>query len=198
MTIFRHRLSGPGAAGDVWTTTLHSQSASTLANAHTAFVTLVSGFITTTLAPMWPNDISANSVITDQLDATTGKNVSQTSSTVSLPGTGAGATLPGRDALVIGLRTASSTRRGRGRMFWPAPDSTHLTAAGLLLSADATSIASAFAARLNTFKSVSIGCIWHDDLKSFDNIVTVTVGNVLGTQRRRTNKVVNSYASATV
>jgi hypothetical protein len=137
--------SGPGAAGDVWTTTLHSQSASTLANAHTAFVTLVSGFITTTLAPMWPNDISANSVITDQLDATTGKNVSQTSSTVSLPGTGAGATLPGRDALVIGLRTASSTRRGRGRMF-----------------------------------------------------VTVTVGNVLGTQRRRTNKVVTSYASATV
>jgi len=212
MTIYRHRVTGPGSAGDTWTTTLHSQGAASLATVHAAFQTLVTGFIGTTLGAMWPNETSATQVITDQLDANGLHNVGQLSSTITAVGTGTGGTLSPRTCLVIGLRTAVPTKAGRGRMFWPAPDVTHLTGAGQLQSADATTLSNAFAARLTTFKATSQPVVLHrgHDARTvggipeplvpstFDNITTVTIGIILGTQRRRTNRVTNAYAGASV
>jgi hypothetical protein len=198
MTIYRHRISGPGSAGDMWTSTLHSNSSQSLATVHAAWQTLVTGFITATLAAMWPNEVSATSIVTDQLDPLTGKNVAQLSAAIAGVGTGAGATMSPRLALVIGHRTTIPTRSGRGRMFWPAPDATHTSASGNLLSTDATTIATSWSGRLTTFKATSQPVIYHRDTHTFDNIVGVTVGVVFGSQRRRTNRVQNAYSTGTV
>lgn len=189
---------------------MHSSGAGSLATVHAAWVTLLNGFIGTTLAPMWPNETQATSAITDQLDANGLHNVAQLSSTLTQPGTGAGATLSPRDCVVIGLRTTVPTKAGRGRMFWPAPDSGHLTSSGNLVAADATAIAGGFQTRLTTFKATSQPVILHRGhdanhppgtplvASTTDNVVQVSVGVIVGTQRRRTNKVANAYSNATV
>jgi hypothetical protein len=187
---------------------MHSNSASALSTVHTAWQNLISGFITTTLGPMWSTHQSATTVVTDQLDMTSGKNQAQLQSALALVGTGAGNTLSPRSCVVIGLRTIVPTRAGRGRMYWPAPDSTHLSTSGQLMAGDATSICTAFQSRLTTFKATSQPVIYHRPIKdahgvvltpgTIDNITSVTVGVILGTQRRRTNRVANSYTSSNV
>lgn len=210
MAYFRHRVTGPGSAGDTWVCTMHSQGASALATVHAAWTTLVTGFITSVLGPMWPNETSATQTITDQLDANGLHNVGQLTSAITAPGTGAGATLSPRTCIVIGLRSAVPTKAGRGRMFWPAPDAGHLTASGNLVSADATSLSNALATRLTTFKATSQPVILHRGhdadkppgsplvVSTSDNIVNVTIGVVLGSQRRRTNRVANSYTASPI
>jgi hypothetical protein len=138
MTFFRHTASGPGAAGDIWVTTMHSSGSGTVAATHTAWQTFVTSWMSGGYGAMIPNDTSITDLRTDQLDSISGKNNAQTKSGVSLVGTGAGATQSPRDALIVGLRTALPTRSGRGRMFWPAIDATHMTATGLVSGTDLT------------------------------------------------------------
>jgi hypothetical protein len=198
MPTYRHRVTGTFAAGDVWTTSLHSNGAATLAAAHTAWTTFVNGFVGTTLLGLWPNETAATEVVTDQMDPITGRNVAQLRSSISQVGTGTGQPLPPRDSLVIGLRTALPTKGGRGRMYWPTPDAGHLTSVGVLVTADATTIATGFASRLTTFKATVTPVIWHQGSKTYDTVIQTSVGNVLGSQRRRSNKIPNSYSLATV
>lgn len=210
MPIYRHRVSGPGSAGDVWTSTMHSFGAGSLSTTHAAWTSFVTNFITSVMAPLWPNEVGATSTITDQLDANGLHNVGQLSSSISGAGTGTGATLSPRSCLVIGLRSAVPTKAGRGRMFWPATDALSLLGTGNLNSTVAAAISTGFSTRLATFKLTSQPVILHRGhdanvppgsplvASTYDNVVTVTVGVVLGSQRRRTNRVANSYASTSV
>src|SRR5574337_1274022 len=130
MTIFRHRISGPGPAGDIWVNTMHSSSNATLAQAHAAWVALIGKFYATVMEPLWSTQVEATACETDQLDPATGKNVGQIQSDLTIKGTGTGLQLPQRMAVVVGLRTNLPTRAGRGRVFVPAPDSTPLVVKG--------------------------------------------------------------------
>jgi hypothetical protein len=200
MTFFRHTASGPGAAGDIWVTTMNTTGSGTLAATHTAWSTFVASVMSGGLGAILPNDTQITDLRTDQLDSITGKNNAQVKSGVALVGTGAGATLSPRDALVIGLRSSLPTRMGRGRMFWPAPDAGHLTSTGLLVGADATIIANAFGNAMTTFKATAQPIVLHRKIHplTYEIVLTVTVGTVLGTQRRRSNKVTQTYASKTI
>jgi hypothetical protein len=201
MTLYRHRIAGPGSAGDTWNTRFHSNGAASLAAVHTAFQTFVTAVMTNALAAMWPNEFSITELTTDQLDGVTGKNVAQTKSAVSLVGTGTGATPSPRDCLLVSLRTAVPTKAGRGRMYWLAPDSTHTTPTGLLNSTDATSLSNAFGNALTTFKVTSQPVIAHikrGSVPTFDSITQVWISTTFANQRRRTNKVLTSYASKVV
>lgn len=201
MTLFRHRAQGPGSAGDVWSTTLWSNGAASLAATHTAWQTFVSSFISGTLGAMWPNEYSITDLITDQVDTSSHKNTAQVRSSVSYVGTGAGATPSPRAALVIGLRTALPTKAGRGRMYWLSPDSSHYTATGLFVGADLTTIANGFGTALTTFKATSQPVVVHIPTSggiTFDSITYAAASSIPGTQRRRTNRVAGSYATKTI
>lgn len=195
MTLYRGRITGPGSAGDIWVTTLHMSSGSDLSAVSTAFNTFVGGF-GTDITPMWSTETQISEVIVDQLDASGRHNVAQTRNSVTIKGTGSGNALDPRTAVVIGLRTAIPTRAGRGRMYWPAPDDSHLTTTGLLASADADTLADGMAGELSTLAGTATPVIFHRALGTFTAITSVTVGQVLGTQRRRTNKVAANYQSA--
>lgn len=198
MTVYRHRVTGPGSAGDVWVTTLHSSSANTLASVHTAWTTFVNSFLSGTMNAMWNTHTSATGTITDQLDPLTGKNVAQAVSGISQVGTGVGGSVSPRTCLVVGLRTTLPTRAGRGRMYWPSPDDSHFQTSGKYVDADCTTINTGFATALTTFKATSQPVIFHRAFRTFDSVTTSTVGDVPGTQRRRTNKVTQVYASHAV
>ena len=198
MTTFRHRVTGPGNGGDIWVSTLHSSSANTLASVHAAWTAFVIGFCASTMNAMWNTHMSATSVVTDQLDPFTGKNVAQSITGISEVGTGTGGSPSPRNCVVIGLRTDLPTRAGRGRMYWPSPDDSHYGTDGKLVSGDATTISGGFGTALVTFKATSQPIIWHRRTLTWDNITHVTVGNIFGTQKRRTNKDTETYATTPV
>lgn len=199
MTIYRHTASGPGTAGDIWTVTMHSSSSASLTAAHSAWQTAVTGFWDSASAgAYWSTLTQVTDLETDQLDPTTGRNVAQARSAVTLKGTDTGQVLPPRVAMVTGLRTALPTRSGRGRMYWPAPTDSFLTTSGLLLSTTATAVAGFWATELGNMATTSPPVILHRASMDTTPITSVTVGVVLDTQRRRTNKVAPSYASASL
>lgn len=198
VTIFLHKMSGPGSAGDVWISTLHTSGAANLATAHGAWSTFVTAIFNNALKTRWPVPNQITNLSTVTLDPVTGKQTAVTSSGVALVGTAAGQALSPRDSIVLSLRTALPTKAGRGRMFLPGPDAGHLSTSGLLIGTDAAAIATAVGAAMTTFKATSQPVIYHTKTKTVDNIITVMVGQVLGTQTRRTNRVFNAYSSATV
>ena len=82
-------------------------------------------------------------------------------------------------------------------MYIPAPAADSLTSTGLLSSTVASTIATNLASALAELTQVVQVVIFHRPPPPADTSTTpvtgVTVGQVLGTQRRRTNKVPNNY-----
>jgi hypothetical protein len=177
---------------------MHSFGTVGVSAAHAAWNTFLSAVIGTLFEPLWSTQMQATESVTDQLSDITGRNVAQERTTLTYKGTGTGLQLPQRAAVVVGLRTSQPTRSGRGRMYLPAPDSTHLQADGSLLTTDAANIADAVSAALATFSQTVTPGIYHRSTMTITQILQVTVGQVLGTQRRRTNKVPADYAVSPV
>jgi hypothetical protein len=82
-------------------------------------------------------------------------------------------------------------------MYWPTPDASHYDSSGDFASADVLTIAAGLATRFTAFKATATPVIYHRSTKTFDTINLITVGNIVGTQRRRTNKDVQAYVSET-
>lgn len=198
MPVFLHRMSGPGTAGDVWISTLHTSSAATLSAAHSAWTTFVSSIVSGALGIVWPVATSITNLQTVQLDPATGRQAAQTSSSVALAGTAVGAVLSPRDSIVLSLRSILPTKAGRGRMYLPGPASTFMSATGLLLGATCTNIANACGTAMTTLKATSQPVVYHRATRTVDNVVDVRVGGVLGSQTRRTNRVFNAYSLKTI
>lgn len=189
MTFYRHRAIGPGSAGDIWVTTMHSQSELGIDNVSNAWADFVTGFFTDTMQDLWSTTTGVHEAITDQLDPITGKNVAQITDVANVVGTGTGATVSPRTCVVVSLKTTLPTRAGRGRMFLPSPDSSHYATTGELTDATATAIASGFASKLTIFRGVATPVIYHRSTKTGTPVERIRVSTTLGTQRRRTNKV---------
>lgn len=198
MTIYKSTVAGTFLAGDVWNTTFHMTSVNNLATVHAAATTFVNNFCTGTMNAMWPTDVSVTSITTNQLDPLTGKQVAQTSSALAQTGTGAGGKPSPRDCLLLSLRTALPQKSGRGRMFWPSPDTSHYTNTGRLVQADMTTIANAVGPLLTTLAATAPVVIFHRKVLGFDIVVQVKVPDMAQTQRRRTNKDPLVYAAHVV
>lgn len=196
MTTFRHRAGGNQLAGDIWVCTFHSSSTADLGTVHAAWVTMMTNFITGTLAAMWNTHTSCTNLVTDQLDPSTGKNTTGIESPVTLVGTGTGGSPAPTNAMVVSMFTAIKRRDGRGRMFLPSPDDTHYTTGGLFVQADCQTVVNGFKAAAVAFSATSTPVIYHRTPKTVDNIVEYKVGDVPGNLRTRKNKIDNVYSVA--
>jgi hypothetical protein len=198
MTYYRHVMSGPNPGGDIWNAGVHSNSAQNLAAVHGQFVTSITSFWSATVEAIFPAGERVTQLQTNQLDPVTGKNVAQANTSVTFVGTGAGSAMPPRVALVVSLRTALPTRSGRGRLYLPAPIASACDANGQLTAANATLLSTNFAAFCTGMTTICPVVVYHSATKTGTVVSTVLVGTVLGTQRRRTNKIVSSYSSHVV
>lgn len=198
MTYFRHTASGPGQAGDVWTVTMHTQGTALIQAVHDSWTSAVTSFWTAGLGPMCTVDQQLTETVTSSLDPITSANTAQARTPLSLKGAlSAEPTTPQSVCIVTGLRTALPTRRGRGRMYWPGPAGSQLTNEGLIPSDKQIDLAADLAIALSTLAAISQPVIYHLNgaLPPTSTPIThVTVGRVPGTQRRRVNKVAESYA----
>jgi hypothetical protein len=196
MTIFRHRVTGPGLAGDDWVSTFFSSSTNSIATVHTAWSNMVTAFVTTSLQAMWNTHTQISEVFTDQLDPLTFKNVAQSQSALSIVGTGTGGSVSPTNCIVVSKLTALPQKKGRGRMFWPSPDDTHYTTGGLLVQADCATVATAFKNAATSFSASATPVLFHRPDGTTIDIANYKVGDKPGQQRRRINKVVNTYSIA--
>jgi|ERR1044071_565684 hypothetical protein len=200
MTILKHVLGGPQTAGDQWTSGFHTFATNLAAEA--AHDLLEAAFAISLGANMLKPWIAPGTRITDLttyvLDPLTGRALEVARSAVDVTGTSAGAQPNPRLATVIGLRTAKPGVSGRGRMYLPAPATTNFDATGLITAQAREGIGAAMSAFMAQCASRGITPGLHD--KATGTIVPfrqVTVGAVAGSQRRRTNKIPNSYVSYT-
>lgn len=128
-----------------------------------------------------------------------------------LNGNGSSNTLPLQCSVVASHRTAQTGKKGRGRQFLPAIDQNSITAGGRLTSDARTACLNAQVAALeaasmdgtltNPFvypSVISSGSGSPSGLTRYAVINGVRVGDVIDTQRRRRNRLVESYASADV
>ena len=123
----------------------------------------------------------------------------------TVDGAATGTLLPVNCSVVASLRTANSTRRGRGRCYLPQMATAITTAnTGLIGSTIRGNIATNFATMLSGISlespsdvrvaPVVIGSPW----TSYFKVDTVKVGNQVDTQRRRRRAVTEVYSDAAV
>jgi hypothetical protein len=194
MTVFRHRITGNGAAGDIWICTLHSESSLPLGSVHAQYVSAITGFLNGTMKALWNTHTSTTEAFTDQLDPSTGHNVAQAVDPVVVAGTGTGGSVAQGTALVMSWITGLPTRKGRGRMFLPSPDDGHITTAGIYVQADCATVADGGKAFLAALNPVTQAVLYNRLDHSTTNILNARVNSKPSFQRRRNNKVSNDYS----
>jgi len=123
------------------------------------------------------------------------------------PSTGSGSPLRGaQNALVFSLRTTTPGGSGRGRLYWPAvamPIDTTLR----LSSANVTSITSEMKTYLGAIRSALVAgwaggvfnlAVRSKTTKTTPHVNKLQAGNVLDTQRRRRDSMIEDYVSVTI
>jgi hypothetical protein len=111
--------------------------------------------------------------------------------------------LPPQNSIAVGWRTPQVGRRGRGRMFLPPASSASLSGAHVSSGAQ-TDIADAGKAFLealyfsSTLSGFTVGpIVTGSPFDKYGLINQVRVGSIVDTQRRRRNRLTESYTTAT-
>lgn len=160
--------------------------------------------VSTGILTMWSTTTSITGVRLEArlLDGTL-QNIVEGSRAVPAVGTGTN-THPFQTAMVTSLRTGTSGPRGRGRLYWPA---TAFAMSGATLRVNQASLSS-FVLGVKTYLSgietdieASVGGsslgVWSRTSNSIDNVNTIQAGDVLDTQRRRRDSLIEAYTSTT-
>jgi len=196
MALYRHRLEGT-FPGEVWSFGLYTDSNLSLAAMHSAWGTGITNFWATATA-LFCTDVETTRATTVELDPLTGKQLTGAESTRTDAGTSAATCLPFQCAPVVTLRTNTLSRAGRGRFYAPSL-AVEFVAGGKMTSAAQTALLAGAEDMVNSLTSAGLTTVLYGRTTHATQEVTrVDVGDVIDTQRRRRNKLVESRVSANV
>lgn len=202
MTIYHATLSG-ALGSETWMTNLHLDDAAlgSLSGAQTALNAFANTLWTDTGGGTgWGPRCEPATTLTlakvASLSAVTGKQVNTSESTLALAGTGVAPMVPPQCAVVASLRTALATRAGRGRCYLPSPAVATVTTGGKLTGAARDALALAMQHGLQGLVTAGYKpVIYHRTTRTSDDVVSVDVGDVFDTQRRRRDKLSEARTS---
>ncbi len=205
MTFYRLTARGHTVSGETFNFTLHCENLSgTTSGAaaawHTALGLLWNGVASPadSIKQLISTDVGIDASLATAIDALTGKNDDQVLTSESLVGTNVGDPLPPQNAVVVSLRTAKATRAGRGRFYLP-PFAESEVVNGLLTSTAQGQVSTAAQKMVQSLNGAGyIVQVFHRATITADDVVSVDVSDVVGTQRRRRNKIVGTRSSHTV
>lgn len=197
MPLFRHVANG-SSPGETWTFTLHTSGTGSLESAQGAWEAATGALWTGQLDAFISADVAMTAVSTASLDETTGSQISRLETGVSRPGVATGEMLPYQCTVAVSTRSDLATRAGRGRFYLP-PLAEGNTAGGRLSS---TAQAGIVTAVNQFFSSLDTGglepVILSRSTMGTTPITRFDVGDVIDTQRRRRNGLLENRTTASV
>lgn len=194
MALYRHRLIGT-YPGESWTFGLHSSGNASLAAAQSGWTAGITAFFSIAYAATLCADVQAIEATTVELDPQTGKQLTGTTDPRNDAGTNAGECMPFQCAPVVSLRTATLSRAGRGRFYAPSLAVDQI-AQGRMVAGAQTALADSALAMLQAVEAAGLAVvIYHRGAGTTTPVVSLDVGDVIDTQRRRRNKLIESRTS---
>jgi len=199
MALFRHTASGTQMTG-AWSFTLHTEGSLSIGDANTAWSdALTAGWVGSNLVEdVYASDTVLDTASTAEINSATDGQMTRVTAAVSHAGSITGNPLPFQVAVVISLLTASATRHGQGRLYLPAPD-VSMCVDAQLSSTCLTNLDAGFTALFDSLNTDGLTPVVRN--RSAHTSLTVTsarVGSVFDTQRRRRNKISETYTAITV
>lgn len=193
MPLYRHVAQGH-YEGEVWSFGVHSQGSLLTTAANAAWVGAFQAFWTATGA-LYCATVGVDELTTAEVIQTTGKQATKAYTASSLAGSNAGPCLPFQIAPVVSFRTAAANRTGRGRIYTPSPAVDQIVGSKLVTAARQDLLDGAVdmlrALRTAGLTPVLYGRTDHQT----QEILSVDVGDVVDTQRRRRNKLIEQRIS---
>jgi hypothetical protein len=201
MAFYRGTVKGHLEGGEIFNFTMHfsapiDQAATGAAELADAVTLMWNGTNSPAgnITALYPAAIGVDSVVMDELNDS-GRNVSQGRTPLALVGTGTDEPLPPQCAMVVSLRSNTPTRSGRGRFYLPSPVVTTVIDQRLD-SAAQTDVLNGALAMLNHMAGLDFTpVIYHRFDPTVTEVVSIDVGDVFDTQRRRRNKLVETRVS---
>lgn len=194
MALYRHIAAGT-FPGEQWTFSVHTTGTLPIDTAADAWEDASGTPFWAVMAPHICTNVSMTRATTVTLDEATGVQLQRRDREVTRPGTSVAACLPFQVTPVVSLRTDDASRRGRGRFYAPslavdAQDGGRLTATaqddlgtsaqGMLLALAAAGLTPVLLSR---------------DTMVTREITSLDVGDVMDTQRRRRNSLIEARVS---
>lgn len=193
MALYRHRLEGT-FPGEVWSFGLYTDSNLSLAAMHSQWTTGITNFWATA-EELFCTDVETTRATTVELDPATGGQLTGAESTRADAGTSTSTCLPFQCAPVVTLRTSVLSRAGRGRFYAPSL-AVDQVAAGRMTTAARDTLADAAEAMVQGLTSAGgTLVIYHRSTGTTTPVTSLDVGDVIDTQRRRRNKLVEARTS---
>lgn len=194
MALYRHTLLG-AYTGEIWTFRVHSDGNVSLAAAQSAWSSGIGAFGSVAYLGDLPATCSFTEITTAELDPVTGGQLTKASDPRSEVGTSAAAGLPMQIAPVVSLRTLDASRRGRGRFYAPSP-AVDTQAEGRMTTTARGNLADSAEAMFNALQAAGLTPVLYGGAGATPlNLTSLDVGDVVDTQRRRRNKLIESRTS---
>jgi len=197
MALYYHVLKGT-YTGESWSFGIHTTGAAGVDDAQTAWGLAVAAFGNATYLADLPPEVEFIEATTAEITQATGVQVTKRADPRNEVGTSAADGLPCQITPVVSLRTALATRAGRGRFYAPSPavdtqvqGRMGATAQGHLADAAEDMFASLVG---DGYTPVLYSRTAH----TVTEITSLDVGDVLDTQRRRRNKLIETRVSRVV
>lgn len=176
-------------------------TAATLADAVTGYDLWAAALAAdTSYTDLFPTVVQFGGGKVSQVDEATGVVVATSVAGTPYAGTGFGASMPPQNALVVTLYSALAGRSDRGRFYLPGPAFSSIDVNGRFLVADALQVATSMVAAFNAARPTG----WTDIIvysrknRSHVTATVVSVGNIIDTQRRRRDKLLETRSNVTI
>lgn len=197
MALYRFVASGT-TPGETFSFTMHGESNLSTGDAATAFADALTAAWAAGMDDVTTADVDLTLASAASIDPATDGQLTRVEVVLTLTGVAAGEMLPFQCATVITLITASATRHGRGRFYLP-PLAASVLDGGRISAASLAVLDTAWTAFFDSLNTDTVTPVVRNRTGHISTPVTAArVGDVIDTQRRRRNKLVETELTIAV